>query len=78
MYFSQNFRIRTQTQRMAELDILEFLDLDRAKSIHSDGKKLSDSEAVILNEVKEKDFGVDLIYFNTDEETNNSFPAVFL
>lgn len=63
---------------MAELDILEFLDLGRAKSIQSDSKKLSDSEAVILNEVKEKDFGVDLIYFNTDEETNNSFPAVFL
>lgn len=63
---------------MAELDILEFLDLGRAKSIHSDSKKLSDSEAVILNEVKEKDFGVDLVYFNTDEETNNSFPAVFL
>lgn len=63
---------------MAELDILNFLDLGRAKSIHSDSKKLSDSEAVILNEVKEKDFGVDLIYFNTDEETNNSFPAVFL
>lgn len=63
---------------MAELDILEFLDLDRAKSIHSDSKKLSDSEAVILNEVREKDFGVDLVYFNTDEETNNSFPAVFL
>ena len=63
---------------MAELDILEFLDLGRAKSIHSDSKKLSDSEAVILNEVKEKGFGVDLIYFNTDEETNNSFPAVFL
>lgn len=78
MYFSQNFRIRTQTQKMTELDILKFLDLDGAKSIHSDGKKLSDSEAVILNEVKEKDFGVDLIYFNTDEETNNSFPAVFL
>ncbi|SDL44105.1 HsdM family class I SAM-dependent methyltransferase [Chryseobacterium taihuense] len=63
---------------MAELDILEFLDLGRAKSIQSDSEKLSDSEAVILNEVKEKDFGVDLIYFNTDEETNNSFPAVFL
>lgn len=63
---------------MAELDIVEFLNLDRAKSIHSDSKKLSDSEAVILNEVKEKEFGVDLIYFNTDEETNNSFPAVFL
>ena len=63
---------------MATLDILEFLDLGRAKSIQSDSEKLSDSEAVILNEVKEKDFGVDLIYFNTDEETNNSFPAVFL
>ncbi len=63
---------------MVNLDILEFLDLDRAKSTHSDSKNLSDSEAVILNEVKEKDFGVDLIYFNIDEETNNSFPAVFL
>ena len=67
---------------MAELDILEYLDLGskRTKSIDSDDKitNLSDSEAVILNEVKEKDFGVDLIYFNTDEETNNSFPAVFL
>lgn len=60
------------------MDILHFLDLDRAKSIHSDSKKLSYSEAVILNEVKEKNFGVDLIYFNKDEETNNSFPAVFL
>lgn len=67
-------------QRMAKLDILEFLDLggDRIKSIHSESKKKpSDSEAVILNEVKEKDFGVDLVYFNTDEK-GNSFPAVFL
>src|SRR5690554_1607420 len=63
---------------MAELNILKFLDLDRAKSIHSEDKKPSDSEAVILNEVKEKEFGIDLIYFNTDEDTNNSFPAVFL
>lgn len=63
---------------MAELDILEFLDLSRAKSIQSNSKNLSVSEAVILNEVKEKDFGVDLIYFNIDEETNNSFPAIFL
>ncbi len=63
---------------MAELDILEFLDLNRAKSIQTDSKELSDSEAVILNEVKEKKFGVDLIYFNIDEKTNNSFPAVFL
>lgn len=63
---------------MTETDILEFLDLDRAKSVHSDRKILSDSEVFILNEVKEKEFGVDLVYFNTDEETNNSFPAVFL
>ncbi len=66
---------------MTKLDILEFLDLgrDRTKSIDIESnKKLSDSEAVILNEVKEKDFGVDLVYFNSDEETNNSFPAVFL
>ncbi|MCT3801852.1 N-6 DNA methylase [Elizabethkingia anophelis] len=63
---------------MAELDILDFLDLGRAKPILSDSKNLSESEAVILNEVKEKEFGVDLVYFNTDEETNNSFPAVFL
>lgn len=63
---------------MAELDILKFLDLDRATSIHSNSKKLSESETILLNEIKEKDFGVDFIYFNTDEETNNSFPAVFL
>lgn len=65
---------------MTEWNILEFLDLEgtRTKSIHSDSQKPSESQAVILNEVKEKDFGVDLIYFNTDEETNNSFPAVFL
>ena len=46
---------------MATLDILEFLDLGRAKSIQSDSGNLSNSEAVILNEVKEKDIGVDLI-----------------
>ncbi len=34
---------------MATLDILEFLDLGRAKSIQSDSEKLSDSEAVLLN-----------------------------
>ena len=67
---------------MTDLDILEYLDLGkkRTKSVNSDdkGNNLSDSEAVIIKEVKEKDFGIDLIYFNTDEETYNSFPAVFL
>lgn len=64
---------------MAKLNILEFLGLDRAKPIlQSNSKNLLDSEAVILNEAKEKDFGIDLVYFNTDEETQNSFPSVFL
>lgn len=63
---------------MAKLDILDFLDFDRAKSIHSERSLLSESEAVILNEIKENEFGVDLVYFNTNEETNTSFPAVFL
>ncbi len=60
------------------MDILNFLDLERARSIHSDKKDLSNSEAIILNELEEKEFGVDFIYFNRDEETNNSFPAIFL
>lgn len=65
---------------MAELNILEFLDLnlDRAKSVNTDGESLSDSELMTITEVKEKDFGVDLVYFNEDENTGNSFPAVFL
>lgn len=63
---------------MTELNILEFLGLDRAKPINSDSEKLLDSEVATLNEVKEKDFGIDLVYFNIDEETKNSFPSVFL
>ncbi|WP_313262365.1 Eco57I restriction-modification methylase domain-containing protein [Sphingobacterium sp.] len=63
---------------MEELDILEFLDLARATSINSDIKKLPGSEAIILNEVIEKDFGIDLVYLNTNEDTSNSFPAIFL
>lgn len=63
---------------MTKLDILNFLGLDRAKPIHSESSRLSESETVVLSEVKEKEFGVDFVYFNTDEETNNSFPAVFL
>lgn len=62
---------------MLKIDILDFLDLNRSKSINSDCKELSDSEAIVLNEVKEKKFGIDFIYFNTDEK-GNSFPSVFL
>lgn len=63
---------------MAELNILEYLNLDRAKPVDSDNKILSDSESGILNEINEKRFGVDLVYFNNDEKNNNSYPAVFL
>lgn len=63
---------------MAELDILEYLDLQRATPVDTDSQKLSDSEAAILSEVKVNQFDVDFVYFNTDEETKNSFPAVFL
>jgi type I restriction-modification system DNA methylase subunit len=62
---------------MTTLNILEFLDFGRAKSINSDSEKLSESEVVVLNEIKENGFDIDLVYFNADEETNNSFPAIF-
>lgn len=62
---------------MIEFDILKFLGLDRAKSIDSENEKLLDGEFVILSEVKEKGFGIDSVYFNTDESGNN-FPAIFL
>jgi len=62
---------------MIEFDILKFLGLDRAKSIDSENEKLLDDEFVILSEVKEKGFGIDSVYFNTDEIGNN-FPAIFL
>ena len=49
---------------MAEFDILNFLGLDRAKSIYSENEKLLDGEFVLLSEVKEKGFGIDSVYFN--------------
>jgi len=55
--------------------VIELIGLDRAKSVNSKNKKLLESESIILNEVK--DFGIDSVYFNTDEN-ENCFPAVFL
>lgn len=75
MYFSQNFRIRTQTQRMTGQEVIELIGLDRAKSVNPKGKKLLESESIVFDQIRE--FGVDSIYFNTDEK-GNSFPAVFL
>ncbi|MBA4239582.1 MAG: endonuclease [Sphingobacteriaceae bacterium] len=60
---------------MTGQEVIELIGLDRAKSINSKGKKLLESESIIFDQVHE--FGVDSIYFNTDEN-GNSFPAVFL
>lgn len=58
-------------------NIIELIGLDRAKSVTSKGKDLLESESIILDEVNEKSFKIDSVYFNTDNN-GNSFPAVFL
>ena len=62
---------------MEAATILERLGFDRAKSVNSIGKDLLESESIILNQLKEQNFEIDSVYFNTDEN-GNSFPAVFL
>jgi hypothetical protein len=56
-------------------DVIDLIGLDRAKSVNSKGKKPLESESVVFDQVRE--FGVDSVYFNTDDN-GNSFPAVFL
>lgn len=60
---------------MTGKDIIDLIGLDRAVSTHSVSEKLTESKSIILNQVRE--FGIDSVYFNTDEN-DNSFPAVFL
>ena len=60
---------------MIEQEIIELIGLDRAKSVISKSENILESEAVVFNQVQ--DFGVDSVYFNTDEN-GNSFPAIFL
>ncbi len=55
--------------------IINALGLERAISIDSASEKLTESQSIILNQVRE--FNVDAVYFNTDEK-GNSFPAIFL
>jgi len=62
---------------MTGQEVIELMGLDRAKSVYSKDESLLESESVILKEVNEKEFGVDYVYFNTDEN-ENSFPAIFL
>lgn len=60
---------------MTGYEVIEFIGLDRAKSVNSKDKKLLEGESIVFDQVRE--FGVDSVYFNTDEN-ENSFPAVFL
>lgn len=60
---------------MAKQDIIALLGMDRAKPVNSGKSKLLESESIVLN--KASKLGVDLVYFNTDEN-GNSFPAIFL
>lgn len=62
---------------MTGQEVIDLIGLDRAKSVNSKGKNLLESESIILNQLKEQNFEVDSVYFNTDEN-GNSFPAVFL
>ena len=56
-------------------EVIELIGLDRAQSVNSESAKLSESESIVFDQVHK--FGVDSIYFNTDEN-GNSFPALFL
>ncbi len=60
---------------MNDQNVLELIGFDRAKSIKSKGEKLLESESIVFDQVTK--FGIDSVYFNTDEN-GNSFPAVFL
>lgn len=60
---------------MTKKEIIELIGFDRAKSVYSRDKKNLETESIVLDQVNE--FGIDLVYFNTDEN-GNSFPAVFL
>lgn len=60
---------------MKQKEALNLIGLNKAVPIDSNRKKLLESESVILDQVQ--DFGIDTVYFNTDEN-NNSFPSIFL
>ncbi|MCI4442732.1 MAG: N-6 DNA methylase [Lentimicrobium sp.] len=62
---------------MTGQEVIELIGLDRAKSVNSKNEQLLESESIVLYELKEKNFNVDSVYFNSDEN-ENSFPAVFL
>lgn len=56
-------------------ETIDLIGLNKAISTTSKSSKLSESKSIVLNQAKE--FGIDAVYFNTDEN-DNSFPAIFL
>ncbi len=60
---------------MVDFDIIENLGLNKAISVTSEFNQVTESQMIVINQVK--DFGIDEIYFSTDEN-HNSYPAVFL
>jgi type I restriction-modification system DNA methylase subunit len=62
---------------MTAQEVISSIGLDRAKAINSGKHTFSESEIVVINEMQEKEFSIDSVYFNADEN-GNSFPAVFL
>lgn len=60
---------------MYQFNIINYIGLDRAKSVNSDQQNLLEGEIVALDFAR--DFGIDSVYFNTDE-SDNSYPVVFI
>lgn len=60
---------------MTGKEVIELIGFERAKPLKSKSNKLLDSESIVFDQIRE--FGVDEVYFNTDDN-GNSFPAVFL
>ncbi len=61
---------------MTGQEAIELIGFERARPINSKSKLLIETESVVINELREKNFGVDLVYFNVDENAK-SHPAVF-
>ncbi|WP_430406747.1 HsdM family class I SAM-dependent methyltransferase [Fluviicola sp.] len=60
---------------MSEQEVLHKIGLERAVSTHSIDENTAESQSIVLASAQV--FGVDNVYFNTDDNSN-SFPAVFL
>jgi type I restriction-modification system DNA methylase subunit len=62
---------------MSGQNILTLIGLDDAVSVHSVNNNDNESQLIVLNQIINKEFNVDAVHFNTDEN-GTSFPAIFL